>query len=155
MHRLFGNAKQGQSLEEVKDLLLEQIELLKKGEFEEWLLPAVIADFKKNEMRALESNNARANKMVMAFTNNMSWSDYIQRIDKMEKITKEELVVFANNMYKDNYVVVYKRNGEDPNKQRVEKPSITKVPLNRDVKSDFQIALAAMEVEKLKPVFID
>jgi zinc protease len=155
MHRLFGNAKQGQSLEEVKDLLLEQIELLKKGEFEDWLLPAVIADFKKNEMRALESNNARANKMVMAFTNNISWSDYIQKIDKMEKITKEELVAFANNMYKDNYVVVYKRNGEDPNKQRVEKPSITKVPLNRDVKSDFQIAMAAMKVEKLKPVFID
>ena len=51
IHTLYGNAKQNQSLEEVKDLILEQIELLKKGEFDDWLLDAVITDFKnvKNE----------------------------------------------------------------------------------------------------------
>ena len=155
VHTLYGNAKQGQSLEEVKDLIMEQVELLKAGEFEDWLLDAVITDFKKSQMNGLESNGARANAMVMAFTNGITWSDYIQKIDKMEKITKEELIAFANEMYGNNYAIVYKRNGDDPNKQRVEKPSITKVPLNREAKSDFQVAMAAMAVDKLKPVFVD
>jgi len=155
VHTIYGNAKQGQTLEEVKNLIMEQISLLKAGEFEDWLLDAIITDFKKSEMNSLESNRSRANAMVMAFTNDIPWSDYVQDIDKMEKITKEELVAFANENYGDNYAIVYKRNGEDPNKQRVEKPSITKVPLNRDVKSDFQVAVAAMDVDKLKPVFID
>ncbi|MEM6643656.1 MAG: insulinase family protein [Bacteroidota bacterium] len=155
IHTIYGNPKQNQTLEEVKDLILEQIELVKKGEFEDWLLDAVITDFKTSKMRGLESNWARANDMVMAFSNNISWADYIQEIEKMEKITKEELVAFANEKYGENYVVVYKRSGEDPNKKKVEKPQITKVPLNRDQKSDFHQALADKEVNKLQPVFVD
>ncbi|MEO9485359.1 MAG: insulinase family protein [Ekhidna sp.] len=155
VHTIYGNAKQNQSLEEVKDLVLEQIELLKKGEFEDWLLDAVITDFKTSRMKGLESNWSRANDMVMAYTNNMEWSDYIQNIDKMEMITKEELVKFANDNYGDNYVVVYKRNGEDPNKQKVDKPTITKVPLNRETKSDFHLAISKKEVNKLTPKFVD
>jgi len=155
IHTLYGNAKQGQSLEEVRDLILEQIELLKKGEFDDWLLDAVITDFKKSQMNQYESNRARANSMVMAFTNNIDWADYIQKIDKMEKITKEELVAFANERYGKNYVIVYKRSGDDPNKLKVDKPAITKVPLNRDVKSDFHTTIAAEEVKKLTPVFLD
>ncbi len=155
IHTIYGNAKQGQSLEEVRDLILEQIELLKKGEFEDWLLEAVITDFKKSQINSYESNRARANSMVMAFTNDMSWADYIQKIDKMELITKEELVAFANEKYGKNYAIVYKRNGDDPNKLKVDKPSITKVPLNRDVKSDFHKTIAAKEVNKLTPVYLD
>jgi zinc protease len=155
VHTIYGNAKQGQTLEEVRDLILEQIDLLKAGEFEDWLLEAVITDFKKNAMNGLERNWARADAMVMAFSNGITWSEYIQDIDKMENITKEDLVAFANEIYGDNYAIVYKRNGEDPNKQRVEKPSITKVPLNRDVQSDFYTTIAAEKVEKLKPVFVD
>jgi zinc protease len=155
VHTLYGNAKQDQSLEEVKNLILEQVELLKAGEFDDWLLDAVITDFKKSAMNGLERNWSRANRMVMAFTNNIPWADHIQMIEKMEKITKEELVAFANENYGNNYAIVYKRNGEDPNKKRVEKPSITKVPLNRDVQSDFYTAIAGEEVNKLKPVFVD
>ena len=123
--------------EEVKDLLLEQLEIIKQGEFEDWLLDAIVNEFKKNKMRALESNRSRANDMVMAFTNDMAWQDYISQIKRMEKVTKEEIVNFAKANYKDNYAVVYKRNGEDPNKMKVDKPSITKVDVDRSVQSDF------------------
>ncbi len=155
IHTFYGNPKQNQSLEEVKDIIFEQIELLKKGEFDDWLLPAIIADFKKSAMKSLESNQARANEMVMAFTNDVSWADYIQQISKMEKVTKEELVAFANANYNDNYVVIYKRDGEDPNKLKVEKPQITKVPLNTEDKSPFHESVAAKEVSKLQPSFVD
>lgn len=155
VHNFDGTPKQNQTLDEVKDLLLEQIELLKNGEFEDWLIPAVIADFKKGKMKGLESNKSRANNMVMAFTNDIEWSTYIQELNKMEQITKEQVVAFANEYYKDNYVVTYKRAGEDPNKQRVVKPEITKLPINRDVKSEFQKTLLSKEVEKLKPVYVD
>ena len=155
IHTIYGNAKQNQSLEDVKDLILEQIELLKKGEFDDWLLDAVITDLKMSKMKGLQSNSSRANDMVMAFTNDMDWSYYISEIDRMENITKEQLVAFANENYKDNYVIVYKRNGEDPNKQKVDKPEITKVPINRDAKSDFRIALLEKTVDKLKPVFVN
>ncbi len=155
IHTFYGNAKQNQSLEEVRDLIIGQIEALKNGEFEDWLIEAVITDFKTSEMTGLERNISRANSMVMAFTNDIPWSEYIQEIDKMENITKEELVKFANDNYNDNYVIVYKRNGEDPNKQQVEKPQITKVPVNREDRSDFHQMIAETDVPKLQPVFVN
>ena len=36
-------------LEDVKKLILAEIEKVKKGKFEEWLLPAILADFEKTE----------------------------------------------------------------------------------------------------------
>ncbi|WP_258103344.1 pitrilysin family protein [Marinoscillum sp. MHG1-6] len=155
VHNFSGRPKPGQTLIEVRDLLLEQIELVKKGEFEDWLMPAVIADFKKSSMKSLENNRSRAGEMVTAFTNDIDWATYLSEIDELEKITKEEIVAFANEHYNDNYSVVYKLTGEDPNKQKVEKPSITKVPLNRDQKSNFQEMLLSKEVEKLQPVYVN
>lgn len=155
VHSFYGSPKQNQSLDEVKELILEQIDLLKKGEFEDWLIPAVIADFKKSQMKGLESNRSRVSNMVTAFTNEIEWSNYIQELDKMEQITKEQVIEFANQYYNDNYALVYKQIGEDPNKKEMVKPAITKFEVNRDVKSDFQKTLLAKKVDKLKPVYID
>ncbi|MDH5397525.1 MAG: insulinase family protein [Cyclobacteriaceae bacterium] len=155
MHVFNGTPKEGQTLEEVKGLILGEIDKVKKGEFDDWLIKAVITDFKKSAMSGLESNRSRANGMVLAFTNEMPWKDYISRLDRMEKLTKEDIVRFANDYYKDNYALVFKRTGEDPNKLRVEKPQITKVPLNRDVQSAFYQHVMENEPPKLQPVFID
>ncbi len=154
IHTFYGEPRQGQELAEVRDLLLAQIEKIKKGEFEEWLLDAIVNDFKKSRMRQMESNRSRANAMVMAFTNNMTWKDYISLIDEMEKITKEDIVNFVNERY-NNYVIVYKKEGEDPNKQKVEKPQITKVDVDRDTQSDFMKNINARKVASIEPVFID
>ena len=45
-HILFGEPKEGQKLEDVEQLLLNQLSLLKKGEFPDWLMSAVITDMK-------------------------------------------------------------------------------------------------------------
>lgn len=155
IHTLYGVPKEGQTLEEVQQLLLEQIEKLKKGEFEDWLLDAVINDFKKSRIKKNESNKARAEEFVTAFTNNLAWEDYIDNISEMGAITKEELVKFAQANYKNNYAVIYKRTGENPNKQKVEKPSITKVAVNRDKESAFLKEIVEMPSAKLKPLFLD
>lgn len=155
IHTFYGNPREGQSLEEVRDLILEQLEKVKRGEFDEWLMEAVVNDFKKSKMRSLESNWSRANDMVMAFTNEMSWEAYINNIDKMEAIDKASLVAFANEHYNDNYVIIYKKTGEDPNKLEVEKPAITKVDLDRNSRSEFFNSVASRDIEEIKPVFVD
>lgn len=155
IHTFYGNPREGQSLEEVRDLILGEIDKIKKGDFEDWLMPAIINDFKKTQMRGLENSYSRANNMVMAFTNNMNWADYIDEIETMSKITKEELIAFANKNYVNNYGVIYKKTGEDPNKLKVDKPSITKVELDRASRSPFFEQIIANEVPRLEPMFID
>ncbi len=155
IHTFYGNPREGQTLDEVRDLFMAQIDLLKKGEFEDWLIEATINDLKKSNIRSSEQNYSRSNNLVMAFTNNIPWNQYISEIDELRKFTKEDVVKFANDHYKDNYVAVYKRNGKDPNELKVTKPSITKVTLNKEDKSPFHTKVINNPVEKLKPVFLD
>lgn len=155
VHMFQGNPREGQSLEEVKNLLLGQIDMIKKGEFDDWLIDAVINDFRKSEITQRQNNYSRSNQMVLAFTNQVPWVDMVKEIDEMKKITREEIIAFANEHYKDNYVVVYKRTGKDPNAQQVDKPEITKVAMNREHKSPFHEQILANEVAPVQPVFID
>jgi len=151
---LYGNSRNGQTLEQVKDLLLAEIDKVKKGEFEDWMIKAVVNDLKLNDIKSQE-NNRRAHKFVEAFTNNMEWVDYVKFINDLSKVTKKDLVKFVNENYKDNYVVVYKRNGVDKNVVKVEKPPITAVSLNREGQSEFYKKFSNMKAPALQPVFVD
>lgn len=154
-HVLSGAPKEGQSLDELKQLLLEQIEKLKKGEFEDWMIDAVINDLKKSQLKQYESSTAVADAYVNAFIHDENWEDKVKFLDDLKKITKQELVDFANSFYKDNYVVTYKRKGVDENIVKVQNPGITPVNLNRGSNSEFIEAFNNIESEALKPVYVD
>ena len=155
MHTLYGSPKQGQTLEEVRALLLNQIEEIKDGNFEQWLVDAIISDLKLNQIKKFESNSGRANEFVEAFILDISWEDYNKEISDLESITKQDIIDFAKENYNENYVVTYKRNGIDKTSVKVDKPDITPVQLNRVDQSDFLIKLLTEEVEDINPVFLD
>ena len=54
-----GIPKQDQDLAEVEALLLEQIERIKNGQFDESIIPAIVTDFKKSYKQRLEGNGPR------------------------------------------------------------------------------------------------
>lgn len=153
--RLYGKPREGQTLEEVEQLLLSQLDALKKGQFEDWLPEAVVKDFKLNEMRRNESNNGRVSVMTNAFILGLPWGKIVRQFDDMAAISKEQLVRFANERLSNNYVGIYKRTGEDPGVVKVEKPAITPVPVNRTATSDFAEKFLQQETPKLEPVFLD
>ena len=131
---LGGLPKQGQTLEEVKDLLLSEIKKLRAGEFDEKMLEANINNFKLGELQNMESNEGRADMFVNSFINGTDWKNEVTAIDRMAKLTKEDIVAFANKYLKeDNYAVIYKKQGKDPNEKKMTKPEITPIITNRDV----------------------
>lgn len=156
LHILYGEPKEGQTLEDVEKLLLEEIEKVKKGDFPDWLMKAVITDMKLQKTKELEDNSSRAMAMVDAFVNDIKWQQAVNSIDRLSKITKQEIMDFVNAHYNDhNYVVAYKRVGEDKNIQKVEKPSITPVEVNRDDQSPFVKEILHSTPTPIQPKFID
>ncbi len=155
-HILFAEPKEGQTLEEAEKLLLSQLELLKKGEFPDWLMNAVITDMKLQKTKELENNQSRAMAFVDAFTNDTKWQQSVNMVERLSKITKQEVMDFMKANYNENnYVVVYKRVGEDKNIQKVEKPQITPVEVNRDDQSPFVKNILANKTADIQPKFID
>lgn len=154
-HLLYGSPKKDQTLDEVRDLLLAQIDLIKKGEFEDWLLDAVVNDLRLSQIRQYENASATAYAYLDAFIGFQDWENRLRMLDDMKKITKQEVVDFANTLYGNNYVEVHKIKGEDTSIVKVQNPGITPVALNRDKESDFLKAFQKMEAPALKPQFVD
>ncbi len=152
---LGGKPREGQSLDQVKDLLLQQLELVKKGEFPEWLIEATINNFKKNQLQSYEKNSSRGYSFLKSFILDIPWNKYIFNVDRLSKITKDDIVKFANENLNTNYVIVYKRTGEDKSIVKVDKPEINPVKINRDDKSDFIKEISNMSYEEIQPEFAD
>lgn len=152
---LYGKPRDGQSLEEVEQLLFSMVERLKNGDFEDWLIEAVIKNYKLEELREVESNRSRVNALTQAFVLGVDWQIFVDYIKNLERITKQEVIDFAKAKFDANYVVVYKRQGTDPNVIKVEKPPITAVELNREGASQFATVFLNKTIPPLQPVFVN
>lgn len=154
---LHAEPKQGQTLEQARDLLLEQLQLLGFGSFDGWLIEAVVNNYRQQRIRYYnESNRMRAAAMTEAFVLHKPWSDHVDHLDRMARITKQQVVDYVNkNLRMDNYVAVYKRTGEDPDVYKVTKPKITPVDVKREGSSAWRKQWDAVPSTVLAPVFVD
>jgi predicted Zn-dependent peptidase len=146
----------GQSLENLRDMLLQEVEKVCNGDFSEDLVKSIITEKKLAEQHMLEDNSARAMQYVEAFTNDVEWADEVGKLGRIEKLTKADIVAFAKKHLKNNnYVCVYKRIGEDKDVKPVEKPAITPIQMNRDTVSVFAKEILNNEVKPIAPVFVN
>jgi len=138
-HLLGGSPTKGQTLQELRDLILKQLEIVKKGEFPDWLMPAIINDFKVRELSGLKSNRNRVSAINEAFVYGLKWEEKSKEINTLERITKEDIINFANSaVYDNNYVVIYKeQTQEDLERKKVAKPIITPLDIPKQNQSEF------------------
>ena len=151
---LYGVPKPDQSLEEVERLLLDQLELIKVGEFEDWIIPAIINDFKKNEKAGLEFNRARVDTMRQSFIEGSDWAYHIAEINRMEQLTKDDVVAVANKYFGDDYVSVYRVDDQHVIPP-VEKPQIDPVTIDPTRQSEFAANILAMPFDEIEPAFVE
>lgn len=150
-----GVPKQGQDLKEVRQLLLDEIGKLKRGEFSDDLLSSVINNKKLNFFRSLDNNRFRVSRFMNAFINGTEWEQEVKEIDRMSRITKEQIVAFANRFFTDGYITVFKTQGVDSLQKKIDKPAITAIPANRDQVSQFVKDIQNTKVDPIQPVFLD
>lgn len=155
VHLLTGKPKQGQSLEEVSQLLLSQIEKIKKGDFDDKIIKSIIANNEVEQTQKLESAEGVAYSLLNSFVLDQPWMKSLNENYEMSKITKEEIIEFANEYYNSGYSIVYKRTGEDSKIEKIEKPQITEVELNRDKTSSFVKELLEEDADTILPVYLN
>lgn len=157
MLTMYAKPKTGQTLEQAQDLLLAQLDLLKKGEFPDWMLEAAINNTKYQLLKNFETLQGRGMTIASSYLDRVPWEKQIQYIDDLSKITKADIVKFANDNFNNNYVVVYKRQGKPEETAKIQKPAITPIEVNRNLESDFlkTIREESKLVDAIEPVFID
>ena len=156
MLMLDGSPLEGQSLEDVRDLLLAEVSKLRNGEFSDTLVTATFNNWKLRQMRSLENNGSRAMAFVNSFINGTSWKDEVGKMDRLSKVTREDVIAWARKWLGENdYALVYKHIGVDGSVRKIEAPKITPIVTNRDKQSDFLTKIQNSAVKEIEPVFID
>lgn len=151
----YGMPNEGQTLDEVKNLILAEIEKLKRGEFSDKLLPAIVNNMKLDYLHSLDQNESRANAFVNSFVYGRDWKTEVQKYDRIAGMTKQQIVDFARRHFTDGYAIVYKQQGEDASQKKIDKPAITAIPTNRDMQSAFVKEIKESKTEPIQPRFLD
>ena len=152
---IYGMPNEGQTLDEVKSLILAEIEKLKRGEFSDKLLPAIVNNMKLDYLHSLDKNESRADAFVNSFINGRDWKTEVQKYDRIAGMTKQQIVDFARRHFTDGYAIVYKQQGEDASQKKIDKPAITAIPTNRDMQSAFVKEIKESKTEPIQPRFLD
>lgn len=154
-HVLGGTPFPGQSLVEVRNLLLEQLRLVKQGAFDESVLTGIIRKYRIDRIRQLETGQGRADWILEALMLGRSYPSHVHSLDALAAITKDDIVRVANKYYGNNYVVVYKQEGPRTDLESIVKPAITPVALNRDTASPFGRHIMEQQARPVTPRFVD
>lgn len=145
--------KDGQTLEEAEQLLLEQIEKVKAGDFDQTLLNGIIASLKKSKKRSLESNNGRVSLLRNSFLSGQEWSYTVAQLDRMAKLTKDDVVRVANQYFGPGYVAAYRVEGER-DVPEITKPKIDTIDIDPARRSPFAELVLGMPAEPIEPTFV-
>lgn len=153
---LQGRPTEGQSLDEVKDLLLKEIEKLRKGEFSDDLIQSIVNNEKKSIIQKDEKYSTRAGILMDEFTSDIDHKTSLEYVEEISKLTKKDIMEFASKyLQNNNYVAIYKKKGEDKSIVKVDKPSITPVSVNREDQSPFLKKIDEMPENNISPVWLN
>ena len=147
---------EGQSLEEVRELLLAEVAKLRSGDFDESLIKATVNQYKLARMRMFDDYRTRADFYVHIFINGADLTDDINQIERMSTLTKQDVMAWAKKyLGEDNFAVINKREGADPYEQKIAAPKITPIVMNRDLESPFLVEMKNTPVKPIEPQFVD
>lgn len=150
----YGSPKEGQTLEEVEEIIMEQVELLKKGNFDEKLMESSLNRMKLFQQMQIGNTTNMAHTMMSSFIFRDEWKDIAGKMDYLSSLTKDDIQKFIDRWLGENYVTVYKKKGEIQN-EKIEKPHITPVSANREMESAYLANVKSIEVKPIDPVFLD
>lgn len=151
---LYAIPREGQSLEEVEQLLLEQIERIKQGQFDEKQMQGVALDFEITQKRRLETNQGRAALLTESFLKGQSLETLLSAPQRMRQLTKEQVVAVAWRYFGPHYVVG-RRHDRPYQFPKIEKPVLEKMQLSPHQRSSFVKAIEALPTVPIQPRWVD
>lgn len=144
----------GESTEQALELLDAEIEKLKRGDFPDWLLTAILDHAELDRSRALRNNDFRADQLLDSYLERIDWPDAAATPARRRSITKAEVIEFARKHFTQDRLVFFRKNGPLAPAEKLSKPPLTPL-VTAQGHSAFFRELAAMNVLEIEPEFPD
>ena len=144
-----------QTLANAKELVWEEVERIKNGDFSEEMFSSLKLEQKRKYVSRLEDISSRSEVMITLFSQGKSWHSYLEEIERINTLTKEDVVATARKYFTSDYLYITKTTGKYP-KDNLPKPNLQPViPRNAELSSAYARELEKIPVKEVKPRFLD
>jgi predicted Zn-dependent peptidase len=144
-----------QTLAGARELVWNEVERIRQGDFSDELFGSLKLEQKRKYVSRLEDINSRSEVMISLFSQGKSWDSYLEEADRINDLTKEDVVEVARKYFTGNYLYVTKKTGKYP-KDNLPKPNLRPVvPRNAEISSEYARQLEQLPVKEIIPRFLD
>lgn len=144
----------GQTLDQVKGILLEDVRKIGRGEFSDEMIESCKTVRKKSASEILIDNWELATYLFQFFVADMEYESLTDTCEFVDTLGKDELVTTWNKYFNDNYACVISRKGEIAY-DKIENPEITPPEFAEDEVSEYHKEILEMESVPIEPRFSD
>lgn len=132
--------------------ILNYVEKMKKGAFDDKLVGEAVSKLRNFQEKG---NRGMVEKFDLSFALNVPFEQVDSQLDRLAKISKADIVQFANHYLDKGYAEVIKKQNMNVVAAKIEKPAITPILTNRNEISKFAEGIHTSKVKPIEPVFID
>lgn len=117
------NQRMFESGKATEKLVMAEVEKMKQGDIEDWLVQSVKDNMIKNFKLIMETPSAKTEELSDIFTYNLPVSDFFLTSERINAVTKAEIQQAAKLYFSGNHITVSIEEGA-PKKNKIAKPSI-------------------------------
>ncbi len=115
--------RQYESNRATERIVFNEIDKLKNGEIEDWLIQSVKEMYNQQYTLLYESASSKTNLLVTAFTYQIDLADMFSELDRINALTKEDIAQIAKKYFDTDYMTISIDEGT-PKKNKLKKPEI-------------------------------
>ncbi len=145
----------GQNLANAEDIVMKEIEKLRKGDFSDELFTLAknneIIDYKES----MESIRSRSMLIIDSFINNFSLDDMLNYSDKIKAITKDDVIKLADKYLNNNYLAFHISRGAPEKRDVYPTRDIKPVLSNANSESNYSKKFRSIPSSNIKENFVN
>ncbi|MGV8963552.1 MAG: M16 family metallopeptidase [Candidatus Saccharimonadaceae bacterium] len=136
-------------------LVFNALNMVKNGDISDEMFQSLKLEQQRNYLLELESLDKRNQKMIEVFAKGISWDDYLAESEKIESITKQDVIDVANKYFTKDYFDVKKKTGKYPNAKIAKPPFKAIEAVNKDKESTYSKWLETIEGVAFKSRYLN
>lgn len=142
------------SVGETESILFKELDKVKAGEFDEWLLESVKNQTLRDYELAFESPSNTATYLMSLFVQNRPVEDIYKIKEEITKVDKAQIVALANKYLNNDCITFQCLEGSD-NPERVKKPNFAVIDLPKNAVSEYKKKFMTIPSSKVEEKYID
>jgi zinc protease len=125
-----------QSLSKAESLVLQQLQQLRNGQFDEELVEAIKLEKYRDFQLNYENYTQRGMLYADAFVTGEEIDEVLKYPELVRAVSKEDIIDIARLYYNDNFLAFHSKMGS-PKKEKIEKPGFKPVITNFEANSEY------------------